>query len=232
MKFTFFETIGKLIVRYHSFFEEGIINTLIIAAFAVLFGTILGTLMASMRMSRILPLRWIATAYIEFIRGTPLMVQLMFIFYGLPMAGITLPDISWIPNFSRFSAGIIAMSLNSCAYTAEIIRSGVQAVDNGQMEAARSVGFSHSQAMRLVVLPQAIKNILPALGNEFVTVIKESSIVSVIGLADLMFRTNDVIALSYKSLECLAVAALIYFVLTFISSRLVSLAERKLSHGK
>ena len=96
MKFTFFETIGKLIVRYHSFFEEGIINTLIIAAFAVLFGTILGTLMASMRMSRILPLRWIATAYIEFIRGTPLMVQLMFIFYGLPMAGITLPDISWI----------------------------------------------------------------------------------------------------------------------------------------
>ena len=232
MKFTFFETIGKLIVRYHSFFEEGIINTLIIAAFAVLFGTILGTLMSSMRMSRILPLRWIATAYIEFIRGTPLMVQLMFIFYGLPMAGITLPDISWIPNFSRFSAGIIAMSLNSCAYTAEIIRSGVQAVDNGQMEAARSVGFSHSQAMRLVVLPQAIKNILPALGNEFVTVIKESSIVSVIGLADLMFRTNDVIALSYKSLECLAVAALIYFVLTFISSRLVSLAERKLSHGK
>ena len=198
----------------------------------MLFGTILGTLMASMRMSRILPLRWIATAYIEFIRGTPLMVQLMFIFYGLPMAGITLPDISWIPNFSRFSAGIIAMSLNSCAYTAEIIRSGVQAVDNGQMEAARSVGFSHSQAMRLVVLPQAIKNILPALGNEFVTVIKESSIVSVIGLADLMFRTNDVIALSYKSLECLAVAALIYFVLTFISSRLVSLAERKLSHGK
>lgn len=87
MNFTFFETIGKLIVRYHSFFEEGIINTLIIAAFAVLFGTILGTLMASMRMSRILPLRWIATAYIEFIRGTPLMVQLMFIFYGLPMAG-------------------------------------------------------------------------------------------------------------------------------------------------
>ena len=223
MKFTFFETIGKLIVRYHSFFEEGIINTLIIAAFAVLFGTILGTLMASMRMSRILPLRWIATAYIEFIRGTPLMV---------PMAGITLPDISWIPNFSRFSAGIIAMSLNSCAYTAEIIRSGVQAVDNGQMEAARSVGFSHSQAMRLVVLPQAIKNILPALGNEFVTVIKESSIVSVIGLADLMFRTNDVIAVTYKSLPCLAIAALCYFAMTFTGGRIIALAERKMNHGK
>ena len=218
---TFFETIGKIIERYSSFFAQGVVNTLIIAAFSVLLGTILGTLMATMRMGKILPLKWLAVAYIEFIRGTPLMVQLMFIFYGLPMIGVKIPDISWIPNFSRFAAGIVAMSMNSCAYVAEVIRSGIQAVDYGQTEAAR-----------LVVLPQAIKNILPALGNEFVTVIKESSIVSVIGIADLMFRTNDVIALSYKSLECLAVAALIYFVLTFISSRLVSLAERKLSHGK
>ena len=220
----FIQTIGKLIVRYHSFFEEGIVNTLIIAAFTVFFGTIFGTLMSSMRMSKILPLKWLAVAYIEFIRGTPLMVQLMFIFYGLPMVGFTLPDISWIPNFSRFSAGIIAMSINSCAYVAEIIRSGVQA--------ARSVGFSHVQAMRLVVLPQAIKNILPALGNEFVTVIKESSIVSVIGLADLMFRTNDVIALTFKSLACLAIAALCYFAMTFTGGRLIALAERKMNHGK
>ena len=229
---TFFETIGKIIERYSSFFAQGVVNTLIIAAFSVLLGTILGTLMATMRMGKILPLKWLAVAYIEFIRGTPLMVQLMFIFYGLPMIGVKIPDISWIPNFSRFAAGVVAMSMNSCAYVAEVIRSGIQAVDYGQTEAARSVGFSSGEAMRLVVLPQAIKNILPALGNEFVTVIKESSIVSVIGIADLMFRTNDVIALSYKSLECLVVAALIYFVLTFISSRLVSLAERKLSHGK
>ena len=127
---------------------------------------------------------------------------------------------------------IIALSINSSAYVAEIIRSGVQAVDVGQMEAARSVGFSHGQAMRLVVLPQAIKNILPALGNEFVTVIKESSIVSVIGLADLMFRTNDVIALTYKSLACLAIAALCYFAMTFTGGRLIDLAERKMNHGK
>ena len=232
MKFIeFIETIGQLIARYHSFFEEGIVNTLIIAAFTVLFGTIFGTLMSCMRMSKIPPLRWFAVAYIEFIRGTPLMVQLMFIFYGLPMIGFALPDIAWIPNFSRFSAGIIAMSINSCAYVAEIIRSGVQAVDYGQM-AARSIGFSHGQAMRLVVLPQAIRNILPALGNEFVTVIKESSIVSVIGLADLMFRTNDVIAVTYKSLACLAIAALCYFAMTFTGGRLISLAERKMNHGK
>ena len=228
----FFETMQKIIVRYSSFFTEGIVNTLIIAAFSVLLGTLLGTVMATMRIGRIAPLRWLAVAYIEFIRGTPLMVQLMFIFYGLPMIGIKIPDISWIPNFSRFAAGIVAMSMNSCAYVAEIIRSGIQAVDIGQTEAARSVGFSSGEAMRLVVLPQAVKNILPALGNEFVTVIKESSIVSVIGIADLMFRTNDIIALSYRSLECLAVAAVLYFIMTFISSRLISLAERRMSHGK
>ena len=133
-------------------------------------------------------------------------------------------------NFTQI--GILGLGINSGAYVAEIIRSGIQAVDGGQMEAARSVGFSSGEAMRLVVLPQAIRNILPALGNEFVTVIKESSIVSVIGIADLMFRTNDVIAVTYKNLECLAVAALCYFVLTFVSGRAVSLAERKLSHGK
>lgn len=228
----FLATMEKLVLRYYNFFLEGVRNTLIIAFFAVLLGTVLGTLMAMARMSRIKPLKWLATAYIEFFRGTPLMVQLMFIFYGLPMIGVTFPSVSFIPDFDRFAAGIVAMSLNSCAYVAEIIRSGIQAVDGGQMEAARSVGFSSGEAMRLVVLPQAIRNILPALGNEFVTVIKESSIVSVIGIADLMFRTNDVIAVTYKNLECLAVAALCYFVLTFVSGRAVSLAERKLSHGK
>lgn len=228
----FLITMKDLVVRYHSFFLEGVGNTLIIAVFTVLFGTILGVLMAMARMSKFKPLKWLATAYIEFFRGTPLMVQLMFIFYGLPMIGVTFPTVSFIPDFDRFAAGVVAMSLNSCAYVAEIIRSGIQAVDGGQMEAARSVGFSSGEAMRLVVLPQAIRNILPALGNEFVTVIKESSIVSVIGIADLMFRTNDVIAVTYKNLECLAVAALCYFVLTFVSGRAVSLAERKLSHGK
>ena len=228
----FFETIGKIVVRYHSFFEEGVVNTLIIAAFSVLLGTVFGTLMATLRMSRIPPLKWIAVAYIEFVRGTPLMVQLMFIFYGLPMVGVKIPDIPRIPNFSRFAAGIVAMSMNSCAYVAEIIRSGIQAVDAGQTEAARSMGFSAGQSMQLVVLPQAVRNILPALGNEFVTVIKESSIVSVIGIADLMFRTNDAIAVCYKSLECLAVAAVIYFILTFISGRAVALAERSMRHGR
>lgn len=228
----FLATMENLVVRYSNFFLEGVRNTLIIAFFTVLLGTILGTVMAMARMSRIKPLKWIATAYIEFFRGTPLMVQLMFIFYGLPMIGVKFPEISFIPDFDRFAAGIVAMSLNSCAYVAEIIRSGIQAVDKGQMEAARSLGFRHKQAMALVILPQAVRNILPALGNEFVTIIKESSIVSVIGIADLMYRAKGVIAKTYNSLECLAVAAIIYFILTFVGGRLISLMERKMSHGR
>ena len=228
----FFETVWKLITKYGHFFTEGLRNTLLIAIIAVVVGTVLGALMALMRMSRIAPLRWLATAYIEFFRGTPLMVQLMFIFYGLPMIGVSFPEISFIPDFSRFMAGIVAMSLNSCAYVAEVIRSGIQAVDPGQMEAARSLGFKKGEAMRIVVLPQAIRNILPALGNEFITVIKESSVVSVIGIADLMFRTNGVKAKTYNTLECLFVAALLYFVTTFFFSKLVSLTERRMAHGR
>ena len=228
----FFEQIAVIITRYYPYFLEGVKNTLIIAAMSVVLGVVFGTLMAVMRMCRIKPLKWIAMAYIEFVRGTPLMVQLMFIFYGLPMVGIEFPDVSWIPNFSRFMAGIVAMSMNSCAYVAEVIRSGIQAVDEGQMEAARSIGFKYGESMKLVILPQAIRNILPALGNEFVTVIKESSIVSVIGISDLMYGTNGVIALTYRSLPCLAIAACIYFVLTFISSRLIAMLEKRMKHGR
>ncbi len=228
----FFERMVKIFMKYGGFLLNGVGNTLIIALFTVLFGTVLGTLLAIMKMGRFKPTRWFACAYIEFIRGTPLMVQLMFIFYGLPMIGIEFPDISFIPNFSRFLAGIVAMSLNSGAYVAEIIRSGIQAVDVGQTEAARSLGFKHSETLRLVVLPQAIKNILPALGNEFVTVIKESSIVSIIGISDLMYQANGIMAGTFIYLETLALTAVIYFIMTFTTSRLISLAERKMSNGK
>ncbi|MBQ9301034.1 MAG: amino acid ABC transporter permease [Clostridia bacterium] len=229
---TFFVNVWTTLEKYYSFFLEGVQNTLIIAFFTVLFGTLLGILMAMAKLSGFKPLRWLATAYIEFFRGTPLMVQLMFIFYGLPMMGVTFPNVPFIENFQRFAAGIVAMSLNSCAYVAEVIRSGIQAVDAGQMEAARSLGFKKSQSMLLVILPQAIRNILPALGNEFVTVIKESSIVSVIGIADLMYRTNGVKAKNYKTLECLFIAAIIYCILTFGSSRLISLMERRMRRGR
>lgn len=229
---TMLRSMAGLVSRYGAFFCQGVGVTLLIAFFSVLFGTVLGVLVCMLRMSRVRPLRFLAAAYVEFVRGTPLMVQLMFIFYGLPMAGVTFPELPFLPDFSRFMAGIVAMSLNSCAYTAEIIRSGIGAVDKGQMEAARSLGMSHGRAMRLVVLPQAVRNILPALGNEFVTVIKESSIVSVIGIADLMFRARSVISKTYQTLECLGVASLIYFALTFMLGRGIALWERKLKHAK
>ena len=230
--------------KYKVMYWAGIWNTLKLAFLATLIGCFIGLLCGVLNTipytkkdplpKRFLLklLRVVIRIYVEVFRGTPMVLQAVFIFYGLPMIGFTIPDVSWIPNFSRFTAGIVAMSMNSCAYVAEIIRSGIQAVDGGQMEAARSVGFSSGEAMRLVVLPQAVRNILPALGNEFVTVIKESSIVSVIGIADLMFRTNDVIAVTYKNLECLAIAALCYFAMTFTGGRLIALAERKMNHGK
>ena len=227
----FLTRMWTLFTRYNTFFAEGIKNTLIIAFFSVLLGTVFGTLMAMLRMSKVKPLRYLATAYIEFIRGTPLMVQLMFIFYGLPMTGIKLPDISWIPNFSRFVAGIVAMSMNSCAYVAEVIRSGIQAVDYGQTEAARSLGLSATQAMKLVVLPQAIKNVLPALGNEVVTMVKESSICSTLGMVELMFAAKTVATSTYISLAPYVLAALMYFCITYPAGKAIEALERRMRRG-
>lgn len=225
------QNVWLTLTKYNGMFLTGVQNTLILAFFSVCFGAVLGTLMAMARLSKVKLLRCFATAYIEFVRGTPLLVQLMFIFYGLPMLGVTFPEVPFIPNFQRFAAGVVAMSMNSCAYVAEIIRSGIQAVDVGQMEAARSLGFKKSQAMAMVVLPQAVRNILPALGNEFVTVIKESSITSVIGIADLMYQTDRVKAKNYMVLECLFIAAMLYFAMTFLGGRLIALMERRMSRG-
>ena len=213
------------------YFTNGLGTTYVVSFFAVILGVVIGVLIAVVRSSAdkldrpplvVKILNVICKLYLTVIRGTPAMIQLLIMYY------IVFGSV----DVSKRLVAILTFGINSGAYVAEIIRSGIQAVDPGQMEAARSVGFSSGEAMRLVVLPQAVRNILPALGNEFVTVIKESSIVSVIGIADLMFRTNDVIAVTYKNLECLAIAALCYFVLTFISGRVVSLVERKMSHGK
>lgn len=219
--------------KYLSFFVQGLEYTLLLSIISVGLAVIPALALALMRLSRNKIVRNLSGAYIAVFRSTPMMVQLYIIFYGL-FSVIKIPSVVILGfiDLSRFIPGVVALALNSSAYVAEIIRAGILAVDGGQNEAARSLGLSSWQSMKLVVLPQAIKNILPALGNEFVTVIKESSIVSVIGLADLMFRTNDVIALTFKSLACLAIAALCYFAMTFTGGRLIDLAERKMNHGK
>lgn len=209
---------------YSYYFISGTINTVIIAILTVLLGVIIGTFLALMKISKNKLLKFVASAYIELIRGTPLLVQI-FIFFYL----ITLPDFKLFGlEMSRFIPGVIALSINSGAYVAEIIRAGIQAVDKGQMEAARSIGLTSGQAMRYIIIPQAIKNILPALGNEFVVVIKESSILSVIGIAELMRNTDIVKTAIFKPFEPLLVTAAIYFVLTFTLTRVLGVAERRM----
>ena len=225
---------NTVIDQYGQILLEAMGQTLLLALYGLLFACILGLIFGMLSVVKNKVCNVIAYIFVYAIRGVPMIVLAFFIFFGVPYLFNTIFEGLFAEKITltALQAGTACLALNCGAYMSEIIRAGIQSVDRGQMEAARSIGFSHGQAMRLVVLPQAIRNILPALGNEFVTVIKESSIVSVIGLADLMFRTNDVIAVTYKSLACLAIAALCYFAMTFTGGRLISLAERKMNHGK
>ena len=218
MDFSFLTVLLPMLFR-------GLKVTLMIAGVGITLGFIIGCLSGYALQSHNKIAKIIANVYIWIIRGTPLMVQLMFIFYGLPMIGFTIPDVSWIPNFSRFTAGIVAMSMNSCAYVAEIIRSGIESVDPGQMEAARSIGFGPVRSMMMIVVPQAVKNILPNFGNEFANLIKASSQVMVIGVAELMFTFNTVSATG-RVFTPLLVIAVLYFAMTFTVGRGVHLMEK------
>ncbi|MHB8062734.1 MAG: amino acid ABC transporter permease [Ruminiclostridium sp.] len=214
----------SFIKDYSYYFISGTINTIVIAILTVLLGVVIGTLLALMKISKNKGLKFAASAYIEFIRGTPLLVQISLIYFL-----VTFPDFTVFGiEMERFIPGVIAMSINSGAYVAEIIRAGIQAVDKGQMEAARSIGLTAAKSMRYIIIPQAIKNILPALGNEFVVVIKESSVLSVIGIVELMRSTDIVKAATYKPFAPLLVAAAIYFVLTFTLTRILGIAERRM----
>ena len=200
---------------YGSFFITGAKYTLILSLLSAVFGIILGGILALMKISKNSIAKAIATVYIEFIRGTPLLVQLYIIYFAFDLGSIT--------------AGVIALSINSAAYVAEIMRSRIEGIDDGQMEASRSLGMSQWASMRYIVIPQAFKNILPVLGNEFIAIIKESSVISVIGASELMFSTNNVRAATYKVIEPLAVTAVLYFIITFTISKLMIRLERRLS---
>ncbi|MGC6767307.1 ABC transporter substrate-binding protein/permease [Enterococcus sp. LJL128] len=206
--------------KYGKFYLNGAGYTIFLAFIGVLFGALFGGLLALMKLSKSKILRALAIIYIEYVRGTPLLVQIFIVYFGTGVLGLDL---------SKLAAGCIALTLNSGAYVAEIVRAGINAVNKGQLEAARSLGMNQSQAMRFIILPQAIKNILPALGNEFVTVIKESSVVSVIGVSELIFQAGNVQGASFKPFLPYLVVSLIYFVLTFTISRLLGVAERRMS---
>ncbi|MDP9750577.1 amino acid ABC transporter membrane protein, PAAT family [Thermoanaerobacter thermohydrosulfuricus] len=209
-------------LKYSHLFVSGLLMTLKLTFLAVTIGVILGLFIALIKMSSIKPISFIGASYVEIIRGTPLLVQLLLIYNGLMQFGIDIP---------AFTAGVSALAINSAAYVAEIIRAGIQAVDPGQNEAARSLGMTHAMAMRYVIIPQAIKNILPALGNEFIVMLKESAIVSVIGFADLTRQADIIQSITYKYFEPYIIIAAIYFVMTFIFSRLLGIFERRLRAG-
>lgn len=213
---------------YSQFFINGTKITIAISLCTLILGFLLGVIVCMARISRNKILSILGSIYIEFLRGTPLLVQIYIIYFGLPTIGIKFPDIGPVP--SEYISAIVALSINSSAYIAEILRSGIQSVDKGQMEASRSLGFDYSTSMRLVIIPQALKNVLPALANEFIVLVKESSIVSVIGIQDLMYSSDIVKGNTYLAFEPLLVAAMIYFVLTFTLSKLVGLFELKLEN--
>ncbi|HDA6671897.1 TPA: ABC transporter permease subunit [Staphylococcus aureus] len=209
------------ISKYGSFFLKGIKITILISLIGVALGSILGAFVALMKLSKIKIISWIASIYIEILRGTPMLVQVFIVFIGITAAlGL---------DISALVCGTIALVINSSAYIAEIIRAGINAVDKGQMEAARSLGLNYRQTMKSVIMPQAIKNILPALGNEFVTLIKESSIVSTIGVGEIMFNAQVVQGISFDPFTPLIVAAALYFVLTFVLTRIMNMIEGRLN---
>lgn len=214
----FIENIIKLIIKYFPIFLEGTSVTIVLALIAVFFGTILGSLLAFAKISNNKILSKIASIYIEVFRGIPLLLQL-WVIYLLTYS-----------TLGKFIAVSFALLLNSAAYVAEIVRSGIDAVDVGQMEAARSLGLSRSFSMRKIIFPQAIKNILPALGNEFVAVIKETSLASVFYIGDLMTVKNTITTLTYLSLEPYIIIGCIYLFLTFTISKLIKRFEVKLNN--
>ena len=208
----------ELIIKYWPLFLEGATTTVLLSFFSVIVGVGCGTLMALARLSTNKFLSKAAKVYIDIIRGTPLLVQLYLVYFGL----------ATVLDLNDFVSGIIAVSVNTTAYIAEIIRSGIQSVDKGQMEAARSMGMPKRMAMRQIILPQAMKNILPAIGNEFATLIKETSIVSLIGIHDLMYSSDTVRGATFTVFIPLLMTAFLYFVMTTTIAFFMDKLERKL----
>lgn len=246
------------IVPYAELFRQGLLVTVLLSLFTVMIGFCIALVLALMRMSNVRPFRalgfykdghqkeegflaavsrfnplaFLATAYVEILRSTPVVVQVFIIYYGV-FGIIDLPAFKMFGfiKFDRFFPGVVALGMNSGAYLCEIIRAGIQSIDGGQTEAARSLGLSQVQNLRYIILPQALKNILPAIANEFVVIIKESAITYTIGVQDIMSAVNAVKGATFVIIEPLLVATAIYFCLCFPASKLIAYFERRMSHG-
>ena len=212
--------IVKLLAKYYPVYLSGLWGTLWISAVTVLLGLVLGMLVALMRMSRSKLLNAVSGVYIEVLRGTPILLQLYFFWIGLPkLVPFELSDTQCI---------VVALAVNASAFISEIIRAGIAAVDKGQWEAARSIGLSETHVMTHVILPQAVKNILPALCNEFISTVKGTSLASVFFVGELMTSFKTVQSATFLALQSLTIVGVIYFILNFVLSRLLKILERML----
>ena len=223
-KFCDFEKMAAIFLKYwDKYLIDGVGYTLALSAITVAGGVVFASLLALMKMSKVAPLRWLSSIYIEIIRGTPMLLQLYFFYFGLPML---IPAL----NKQKFLCIAIALICNSAAYVSEVIRSGIQAVDKGQTEAARSLGLSEGQTMVKIILPQAVRNILPALGNEFIMMLKETSLASTFFLGDIMTSYLVVKGVSYLTLEPLTIVAIIYLCVTYPLSKIVDRFGKKMAN--
>lgn len=202
---------------------RGAVVTLQLTALSVVLGMIAGSLIGITRLSQVLPIRWAARAYIDFFRGTPLLVQIYMIYFGIPAL---VQQLGFPFSFNPWSAAVIALSLNSAAYIAEIVRAGIQSIELGQSEAAQSLGLSSVQTMRYVIFPQAFRRMLPPLGNEFISMLKDTSLVAIIGFEELFRNGQLIVAGNYRSFEIYTGVALIYLCLTLLSSQAFSRLEQ------
>ena len=213
--------IAALWRKYDYVFLRGLKGTLWLALITLFFGTVLGMIVALMLMSKNRIIQFVVNIYIEVLRGTPILLQLYFFWLVLPkVSPIVLSDTACI---------IIALIVNSSSYISEIIRAGVQAVDKGQTEAAKSLGMSPALTLRYIILPQAVKNILPALGNQFILTVKETSLASVFFVGELMTAYKSVQSATFLSVSSLTIAGIIYLIVTSTLSRVVGLCEKRLS---
>ena len=212
--------IFSVAVKYWPALMQGLWLTILATIVAVIAAFILGIIFGFGRISKIAVFRWIATAYVYVFRGTPILIQAFFVFFAIPQL---IPDL----KFDPFVAGAITLSLNTGAYMTEIIRGGIQAVDPGQAEASRSLGLSHWKTMRKVVLPQAFRIMIPSFVNQGIITLKDTSLISVIGLAELTFVSRQIIASTYLSAQVLTIVAIIYFVVITLLTLLANRLERK-----
>ena len=224
-------SILEIAANYYQYFLRGTRTTILVALVTVFCGALLGCAIALMRLSKIKVLNWFSRLYITVIRGTPMLVQLYIVYFQLDFIKYPSGSIFGV-DLERAIPCIIALSMNSAAYIAEIIRAGIQAVDKGQMEAARSCGMNGSQAMRYIIMPQAVKNILPAIGNEFVTMVKETSIIQYLGISDLMFNNGIVITATYNPLPCYYISALIYLTLNICLGKGLNIFEGRMKKSE